>query len=99
MNPDLARKLQQLPRMYIYGILATIVVVGLLVTIPLPVIPSTETMRVYDAVENAPRDRVVLMNTNWSAATQGENRPQNRVIFQHLMSRHLRIVFFSFDPQ
>src|ERR1043165_5983403 len=94
-----AERIQNMPKMVIYVILLAIVVIGLLVTIPLPVNVTSETQRVFDAVEAAPVDKVAWVGVNWSAATQGENRPQTRVIFQHLMSRHVKFVFQGFDPQ
>src|ERR1051325_9216813 len=94
-----AERMQNLPKMVIYAILLAIVVIGLLVTIPLPVNVANETRMVFDAVEKAPVDRLAWVGVNWSASTQGENRPQTRVILQHLMSRKIKFIFQGFDAQ
>lgn len=86
-------------RRVIYAILMIIVFGGLLVPLHLPLIVGPQAQGFYDAVEGAPVDRLSLISTNWSASTQGENRPQTRVIMTHMMRRHIKFAIVSFDVQ
>src|SRR5579862_4112099 len=91
--------MQNIDRRVIYGILLLIVVVGLLVPVPLPLVVGPEAQSFFDAVESAPLDKLAIVSGSWSAATQGENRPQTRVLITHLMARHIRFAILSWDPQ
>ena len=88
--------LTRINRHWLYGALLAIVVIGLIVPIPLPLAVSPEATRFYDAIENAPKDKLVLVSTLWSASTQGENRPQTQVVLKHLMKRRIRFALIAF---
>lgn len=88
--------LTRINRHWLYGALLAIVVIGLIVPIPLPLAVSPEATRFYEAIENAPKDKLVLVSTLWSASTQGENRPQTQVVLKHLMKRHIRFALIAF---
>jgi len=93
-------KLQAIDRRYLYAALLLIVVIGLLVPIPLPLAVGPQARGVYESIENADPNKIVLISTLWSASTQGENRPQTRVILEHVMRRRLRFALIAFgDPQ
>jgi hypothetical protein len=93
-------RLESIDRRILYGVLLLIVVVGLLVPIPLPLTVGPQARGFYDAIENADRNKIAVVSTLWSASTQGENRPQTRVILQHLMRRRMRFALIAFgDPQ
>src|SRR5947209_843720 len=91
--------LANIDRRIIYAILIAIVVGGLLLPLPIPITVSPATRSFYDAVEHAPADKLAILSTNWSASSQGENRPQTQMIMTHLMSRHVRFAILSFDQQ
>ena len=95
----LASKLQNIDRRVLYAVLVTIVVFGLIVPIPLPLAISPQARGVYDAVENASPSKVAILCTNWSASTQGENRPQTRVVLMHMMRKKIRFVLMAFEQQ
>lgn len=93
-------KLQAIDRRYLYSALLLIVVIGLLVPIPLPLAVGPQARGFYNAIESADPNKIVLVSTLWSASTQGENRPQTRVILEHVMRRRLRFALIAFgDPQ
>lgn len=93
-------KLQAIDRRYLYGTLLLIVIIGLLVPIPLPLAVGPQARGVYEAIEAADPNKLVLISTLWSASTQGENRPQTRVILEHVMRKRLRFALIAFgDPQ
>jgi hypothetical protein len=90
---------QNIDRRILYLILLVLVVIGLLVPIPLPLVVGPQARALYNAVERAPQDKLAIISTNWSASTQGENRPQTEVILRHLMHRHIRFALMAFDQQ
>lgn len=95
-----AENLQNIDRRYLYLTLLLIVVIGLLVPIPLPLAIGPQARGVYDAIEKADPRKLAIVSTLWSASTQGENRPQTRVIIEHLMRRKLKFALIAFgDPQ
>ncbi|MCX6362484.1 MAG: hypothetical protein NT029_22045 [Armatimonadetes bacterium] len=93
---NLGHPLTRINRHWLYGALLAIVVIGLIVPISLPLAVSPEATRFYEAIESAPKDKLVLVSTLWSASTQGENRPQTQVVLKHLMKRHLRFALIAF---
>ncbi len=97
---DFWTKLQAIDRRYLYAALLIIVVLGLLVPIPLPLAVGPQARGFYQAIETADPNKIALVSTLWSASTQGENRPQTRVILEHLMRKRLRFALIAFgDPQ
>jgi hypothetical protein len=90
---------QTIDRRILYAILLALIIIGLIVPIPLPLVVGPQARALYDAVEAAPQEKLALVCTNWSASTQGENRPQTEVILRHLMRRHVRFALMAFDQQ
>jgi hypothetical protein len=96
MNPQLGRKLQSIPKPVLYFVLMSIVVIGLIVPLPLPLVVGPQARSMFEAIEDAPTDKIAVVSTLWSASTQGENRPQTRVILTHLMRRKIKFVLVAF---
>lgn len=97
---DFWTQLQAIDRRYLYAALLIIVIVGLLVPIPLPLAVGPQARGFYQAIETADPNKIALVSTLWSASTQGENRPQTRVILEHIMRKRLRFALIAFgDPQ
>ena len=90
---------QTIDRRVFYLILLLLVIIGLLVPIPLPLIVGPQTRALYEAVEHAPADKLAIVCTNWSASTQGENRPQTEVLLRHLMRRKIRFALMAWEQQ
>src|ERR1041384_8603173 len=99
MKPDFAHRIQNIDRRILYLVLLAIVVLGLVFPMPLPLIVGPTTQQFFDAIEQAPADKIVVISTTWSASTQGENRPQTQVVIEHLMRRKLRFALLAFEPQ
>jgi hypothetical protein len=90
---------QNIDRRILYVALLLIIIVGLIVPIPLPLVVGPQARALYNAVEEAPTDKLAIVCTNWSASTQGENRPQTEVILRHLMRRHIRFALMAWEQQ
>jgi hypothetical protein len=99
MKPSFAYKLQNIDRRILYIVLLGIVILGLIFPMPLPLIVGPTTKQFFEAIETAPTDKIAIISTTWSSSTQGENRPQNRIVLEHLMRRKIRFALLAFEPQ
>jgi hypothetical protein len=55
--------------------------------------------RFYDTIEQLKPGDMVMVSSNWSAGTIGENRPQLEAVIRHLMRKKVRFTVISFEPQ
>src|SRR5437879_3251405 len=95
----LLRFLQTVDRRFLYALLLLSVTVPLFLNISLPFPTSSQTDKVYDAIEALPPNSFVLFAVDWSASTSGENRPQTEALMRHVMRKHLRFAILAFEPQ
>jgi len=73
-------RIQQVPRHYVYLLLAAVVAWQLLFPMHLPVIPSGATRGVYEAIKAVPRGKIIIISTDWDASTQAETGPQTQAV-------------------
>jgi hypothetical protein len=98
-KPDsLAARIQQVPRYYVYLLLAAVVIWQLLFPIHLPVIPSAATRGVYQAIEAVPDDKIVLISTDWDASTQAETAPQTQSVIHACFQANKRFAIMNLQP-
>ncbi len=67
------------------------------VKLPMKVSPATESL--YSAIDALHPGDFVLLGTDWSGGTRGENGPETIAVMQHLMQKKLRFGILCFDPQ
>jgi hypothetical protein len=97
---QLLARLQTIDRRFVYLLLLIVVSVSLYPKkVDLPVIPSQQMLNAFEAVENAPTDKIALIGAEWAASTRGENGAQTRAIMHHLMRRKIKFAMIGFDPQ
>jgi hypothetical protein len=96
---SILEKLQTIDRRIVYLLLFLSVGLALIPRRPLPVIPSNQARSAFEAIENAPTDKLVIIGADWSASTRGENGAQTIAILHHLMKRRLPFAIMGFDPQ
>lgn len=91
------RRLEHISRGWLY--LALALVIALTVAYPrrLAVDPGVQVRGVYRALESLPRDRLVVLNFEYDAGTEGENGPQARALMTHLMRRGVPFAILSLD--
>src|SRR5213593_4431615 len=53
----------------------------------LPMFVTDDARELYAVVERLPRDRIVVLSSNWEAGTQAESRPQTVALARHLLRR------------
>ncbi|HZP85162.1 MAG TPA: hypothetical protein VFB21_26300 [Chthonomonadaceae bacterium] len=96
---NILRLLQTVDRRFLYALLLLAVTVPFFLDIRLPVPISPQTQALYNAIENLPPNSFVLLGSDWSAGTRGENRPQTEAVMRHLMKRKLRFAILAFEAQ
>jgi hypothetical protein len=92
------QRMQQIPRYYIYLLLAAVVIWQLVLPVPLPVVPSAATSGVESAVAAVPDDKLVVISTDWDASTQAETGPQTAAIIEACFRHHKKFVLLTLAP-
>ncbi len=101
MEPDRAKPrtfvewFQTLDRRILYVAFFVFVVGAHFVPIHWPSTPAKHTRALYAAIENAPLDKVVAIDSDWFAGIRAESENQMRAIFHHLMRRRLKFVILA----
>ncbi|MDH4179578.1 MAG: hypothetical protein OEV33_03635 [Armatimonadota bacterium] len=92
------QRLQQIPRYYIYLLLAAVVIWQILFPMPLPIAPSRVTQGVYDAIAAVPDDKLILISADWDASTQAETGPQTEALIHACLQNHKRFAIMNLQP-
>lgn len=92
-------QLQSMDRRWLYLAIWIACAIPFLVDVKLPVYEGTETRKLFDAVQNSPKDKVVLIDSAWIAGSQGENKGQVEVVFEHLFRIGAPFVVMSLDVE
>ena len=92
------QRLQQIPRYYIYLLLAGVVVWQLMFPIPLPILPSDATQGVHEAIRAVPDDKIIIITTDWDASTQAETGPQTQAVIHACFQEGKRFAIMNLQP-
>lgn len=82
-----------------YGLLMLIIVVLLAAPIRMSVGSSKAVTGIYDAVEDLPKDKIVIISIVWSSSTLSENGPQTEAVMRHLFKRGVKFALLPWDQQ
>jgi hypothetical protein len=96
------RRLQNIDPRILYVAVVIVIALPLLFPYTIPGIPLQPTVEAYNTVEGVARAKpngLVLIASDWSASTRGENHWQDVIAIRHLMKRHLKFAVLSLDPQ
>ncbi len=91
-------RLQQIPRYYIYLLLAAVVAWQILWPISLPIAPSRASRGVFDAIAAVPDDKLIIISTDWDASTQAETGPQTEAIIRACFQNRKRFAIMNLQP-
>ena len=94
-SPSFWQRLGQIPRVYIYLLLAGVVVWQLVWPIHLPIAPSQQTKGVYEAIQAVPDDKLIILGTDWDASTQPETGPQTEAIMRAILQQKKHFVMLN----
>jgi hypothetical protein len=62
-------------------------------------VTSPPVRKFYDTIEQLKPGDLVMVSSNWSAGTIGENLPQLEAVIRHLMRKKVRFTIISIEPQ
>jgi len=91
--------LESVDRRVLYLILAVVASVGLFVRAEIKVDPDAYAKDWYAGMMALPEDRPILLQTDWTNSTRGENAGHMEAILRLLMARKIKFLMYSFDPQ
>ncbi|MCE5315376.1 MAG: hypothetical protein ABFD49_06385 [Armatimonadota bacterium] len=92
-------RLQKIDRRILYVLLALVIVVPLVRRPGVhPHIIAREVSSAYKTLDNASKNKIVVLSTTWSASTQAENGPQTEALMRHLFKNGTKFVLISWDP-
>ena len=91
-------RLQQIPRYYVYVLLAGVVTWQILAPKPLPIVPSKATRGVYEAIAAVPDDKLVVISTDWDASTQAETGPMTEAVMHACFQHRKRFAIMNLQP-
>ena len=101
MEPDRTRRrsplewFQALDRRYIYLLFFIFVVGAHFVPLYWPVTPAKHTRDLFNTVEAVPKDKAVVVDSDWWLGIIAESEVQLRALFHHVMRRGLKLVIIS----
>lgn len=94
---DLLAKLQHIDRRVLYGLMFVVCAIPFVKAIPLPVPVTSETRGLYHAIEECPRDKVVLVDCAWDQGSLSENKGQTVSVMEHMFRRGVKFIIISID--
>jgi hypothetical protein len=92
------QRMQQIPRYYVYLLLAGVVVWQLLLPIRMPIVPSAATIGLYEAIKAVPDDKLIVISTDWDASTQAETGPQTTAVVNACFQLKKRFAIMNMQP-
>jgi hypothetical protein len=92
---SILRRMQFLDRRYIYLLFFIFVVAAHFFEFRWPITASKATKGVYDTIESLPRDKVVVIDSDWGAGIKPEAEGQMRAVLRHIMRRGLKFIILS----
>ena len=99
MKKSIWSVLESVDKRILYLILAVVASVGLFVQAEVKVNPDAYAKDWYSGVMTLPEDKRILLQTDWTNSTRGENAGHMEAILRILMARKIKFVMYGFDPQ
>jgi hypothetical protein len=92
-------RLLMIDRRILYLILFINIIIFLLIPVKVRTVTSPPVRKFYDTIEQLKPGDLVMVSSNWSAGTIGENLPQLEAVIRHLMRKKVRFTIISIEPQ
>lgn len=97
---SLGQKLQAMPSRALYLILMVLVIIPLFIDKPVPTAPKAPAIALFSTLMTLPTDRPVIVQSDFTNSTRGENRGQFEALMRILMRRNIKFALLSVaDPQ
>ncbi len=99
-NVSFAEKMQKIDRRILYVILLLATSGMLFVPVTIPAKPDTSSAAAYITLAELDPNKPVLIQSDWTQSTRGENMGHTEALLRILMSRNIKFVMQSLaDPQ
>lgn len=95
---SLGQKLQSMSSRTLYVLLILFAGLPLFLRVGLPNKPEDSTMDAYAFLRSLPKDKPVLIESDWSLSTRGESGGQFEALMRILMRQEVKFAFYSIDP-
>jgi len=99
MKKSIWNTLEAVDRRVLYLILAVVASAGLFVKAEIKVDPDAYAKDWYAGMMTLPPDKPILLQTDWTNSTRGENAGHMEAILRLLMARKIKFLMYAFDPQ
>lgn len=97
---DIWEALQNVDRRILYLILLVLTSIGVMVPRELPVEPDSSSVHVYITFMEMDPTKPVLLQSDWTNSTRGENQAHLEATLRIFMSRGIRFILYTLaDPQ
>ncbi len=93
------KRLQSIPRMWLYVLLVILLTWPLLKPIGIPIEISAETRTAYDVIDALKPGSVVAFGFDYSLGNAAEMEPQALAVLTHLLQRDVKVLGLSFVAQ
>ncbi|MCH7905407.1 MAG: hypothetical protein IH944_12705 [Armatimonadetes bacterium] len=93
-------KMEKVDRRWLYLILLVVTSAGLFIPAEIPVKPDKTSLDLYIALTEVPTDKVILVQSDWTNSTRGENAGHFEALLRYMMATDRKFVVYSYaDPQ
>lgn len=90
-------KLDNIDRRYIYLFVATVVALPIFVRSlpPMPPVVTDETRGCYDAIEQCPPNKIVILHSDWDQGIRGDIQACTTAIMEHMFRKGVKFIIIS----
>jgi len=98
LNKTLSQKLQGISSNTIYLLLILCASLPLFLKVTVPNLPEEAAQDLFVVLRNLPKDKPVLIESDWSNSTRGESGGQFEALMRILMRQEIKFAIYSVDP-
>ena len=91
------QRMQMIDQRVIYAVLFVILIVCVSLPSKVPITPTSNARKLYQAVEACPDDEVILIMSMWGYGSQGENWPQLEALVYHCLIKGKKFAMIGGD--
>ena len=92
-------KFTGIDRRIIFLVIAVVVIVPLVFSIPGDVRVMAPAQKLFDAVDSIPDDKILIVDFDYSPQTQPENEPMAIALLRHAFAKRIRVAALSLYVQ
>lgn len=85
-------RIEQMDRRWIFSIMAVVMIIPLIVTIPLPLAPTKPVLAFHDYIESLSPGTKVLVADDWDPGSKAELLTASHAVHTHLARRGIKVI-------